>query len=156
LFSPLWHTLSITWGSYTAVHKMTRNCHIVSLMITAVSTHLWMFLNSKFCHLCINVEFYLLLTPVLGGSSLHWTVPSMNRLNQTEPATCSILPLWTFFRDSYFLYFKAILFRKRLYQKQDLKAANNLYFIHVLILIIILNLVLMVKNIVFISWQFIA
>jgi hypothetical protein len=44
---------------------------------------------------------------VLGGvdGSLHLTVPSLNRLNQTEPATFSILPRWAFFRDSYFLYF---------------------------------------------------
>jgi hypothetical protein len=32
----------------------------------------------------------------------------MNKLNQTEPATFSILPCWAFFRDSYFLYFIAI------------------------------------------------
>jgi hypothetical protein len=38
-------------------------------------------------------------------SSLHFTVPFMNRLNQTEPATFSILSFWAFFRDSYFLYF---------------------------------------------------
>jgi hypothetical protein len=44
---------------------------------------------------------------VLGGvdGSLHLTVPSMNRLNQTESATFSILPCWAFFRDSYFLLF---------------------------------------------------
>jgi hypothetical protein len=44
---------------------------------------------------------------VLGGvdGSLYLTVPSMNRLNQTEPATFSILSWWAFFRDSYFLYF---------------------------------------------------
>jgi hypothetical protein len=36
----------------------------------------------------------------------------MNRLNQTEPATFSILPRWAFFRDSYFT-----LFLK--YDKQD-------------------------------------
>jgi hypothetical protein len=29
----------------------------------------------------------------------------MNRLNQTEPATFSILPCWAFFRDSVFIYF---------------------------------------------------
>jgi hypothetical protein len=37
--------------------------------------------------------------------NLHFPVPSMNRLNQTEPATFSILYCWTFFRDSVFLYF---------------------------------------------------
>jgi hypothetical protein len=29
----------------------------------------------------------------------------VNRLNQTEPATFSILPCWAFFRDSIFIYF---------------------------------------------------
>jgi hypothetical protein len=36
---------------------------------------------------------------------LHFPVPSMNRLNQTEPATFSILPCWAFFRDSVFYLF---------------------------------------------------
>jgi hypothetical protein len=36
---------------------------------------------------------------------VYLTVLSMNSLNQTEPATFSILQFWTFFRDSYFLYF---------------------------------------------------
>jgi hypothetical protein len=51
--------------------------------------------------------FHVLLKPVLGGvdGSLHSTVPFMNRLNQTEPATFSILPRWAFFRDSVFIYF---------------------------------------------------
>jgi hypothetical protein len=54
----------------------------------------------------VHIKCWILLKPVLGGmdGSLHLTVPSMNRLNQTEPATFSILPCWTFFRDSYFLY----------------------------------------------------
>jgi hypothetical protein len=49
-----------------------------------------------------------MLKPVLGGMDciLHLTVPSMNRFNQTEPATFSILPCWAFFRGSHFLYFK--------------------------------------------------
>jgi hypothetical protein len=49
-----------------------------------------------------------LLKPVLGGVDgiLHLTVPSMNRVNQNEPATFSILSCWAFFRDSFFLYFK--------------------------------------------------
>jgi hypothetical protein len=34
---------------------------------------------------------------------------NMNRLNQTEPATFSILPCLAFFMDSYFLYFNDIL-----------------------------------------------
>jgi ABC-type iron transport system FetAB permease component len=33
----------------------------------------------------------------------------MKKLNQTEPATFSILPFWTFFRDFYFLNFIATL-----------------------------------------------
>jgi hypothetical protein len=40
------------------------------------------------------------------GVYLHFPVPSMIRLNQTEPATFSILPCWAFFRDSVFLYFE--------------------------------------------------
>jgi hypothetical protein len=44
------------------------------------------------------------------GGSLHLTVPSMNRLNQTEPATFSMLPCWAFFGDSYFLYFALLIF----------------------------------------------
>jgi hypothetical protein len=45
--------------------------------------------------------------PVQGGvdGSLQLTISSMNRLNETEPATFSILTCWAFFRDSYFLYF---------------------------------------------------
>jgi hypothetical protein len=48
------------------------------------------------------------LKPVLVGvdGNLHFQVPSMNRLNQTEPATFSILPCWAFFRDSVYIYFK--------------------------------------------------
>jgi hypothetical protein len=48
-----------------------------------------------------------MLKPVLGGvgGNLHFPVPSMNRLNQTEPATFSILPCWAFFGDSVYIYF---------------------------------------------------
>jgi hypothetical protein len=40
------------------------------------------------------------------GGSLHLSLPSMNKLNQTDPATFLILLRWAFLRDSYFLYFK--------------------------------------------------
>jgi hypothetical protein len=55
----------------------------------------------------VLVKCWVLFKPVLGGvdGSLHLTVQSMNRLNQTESATFSILPCWAFLRDSYFLYF---------------------------------------------------
>jgi hypothetical protein len=64
---------------------------------------------SKFniCH-HFRVKCWILLKPVLGGvdGNLQFPVSSMNRLNQTEPATFSILLCWTFFRDSVFsLYF---------------------------------------------------
>jgi hypothetical protein len=36
----------------------------------------------------------------------------MNRLNQTEPATFSILLCWAFFRDSVFIYFMILLKQK--------------------------------------------
>jgi hypothetical protein len=47
---------------------------------------------------------------VLAGvdGNLHFPVPSMNRLSQTEPSTFSILPFWTLFRDSVFLYFACV------------------------------------------------
>jgi hypothetical protein len=80
--------------------------YLKSSMITAVWTHLRMFLISKFYH--FRVKCWILLKPVLGGveGNLHFPVPSMNRLNQTEPATFLILLCWTFFRDSVFLYFR--------------------------------------------------
>ena len=39
------------------------------------------------------------------NGSLHFPLPSMNRLYQTEPATFAILLFWAFFRGSFFLYF---------------------------------------------------
>ena len=98
-------TLFITWGPYAAFHGMALPCHIEGSMITAVWTHLRMFLNSKFYY--FTFKCWILLKPVLGGvdGNLHFPVPSMNRLNQTEPATFSILPCWAFFRDSVFIYF---------------------------------------------------
>jgi hypothetical protein len=58
---------------------------------------------------------------VLGGvdGSLHFTVPSMNRLNQTEPATFSILPCWAFFRDSVFICFISFNDRVRISLGED-------------------------------------
>jgi hypothetical protein len=38
--------------------------------------------------------------------NLHLPVPSMIMLNQTKPATFSVLPCWAFFRDSVFLQFR--------------------------------------------------
>jgi hypothetical protein len=43
---------------------------------------------------------WILLKPVLGG--VDFPVPSMNRLNQTEPATFLILSFWAIFRDFVF------------------------------------------------------
>jgi hypothetical protein len=105
LFSRLGHTLFITWGPYAAFHGMTLLCHIEGSMITAVWTHLRMFLNSKVYYFMFKC--WILLKPVLGGvdGNFHFPVPFMNRLNQTEPATFSILSCWAFFRDSVFIYF---------------------------------------------------
>jgi hypothetical protein len=47
---------------------------------------------------CLHVD-----VAVVVNVSLHFTVPSMNRLNQTESATFSVLPFWTFLKDSYCL-----------------------------------------------------
>jgi hypothetical protein len=94
--------LSITWGPYPAFHGMARKCHVEGSMITAVWTHLRMFQNSKFHHFMFKC--WILLKPMLGGveGSLHFTVPSMNRLNQNETATFSNVLCWTFFRNSFF------------------------------------------------------
>jgi hypothetical protein len=65
---------------------------------------------SKFKILQFHVKCWILLKPVLGGvdGKLHFPVPYMNRLNQTEPATFSFLPCWAFFRDSVSIYFVRI------------------------------------------------
>jgi hypothetical protein len=44
---------------------------------------------------------------MLGGmyDNLHFLLPSMNRLDQTEPATFSILLFYAFFKNFVFLYF---------------------------------------------------
>jgi hypothetical protein len=47
------------------------------------------------------------LNQIEDNGNLHFPVPSMNKLNQTEAATFSILLCWTFFRDPVFLYFVA-------------------------------------------------
>jgi hypothetical protein len=55
-----------------------------------------------FCHILLDL---------LGGmdGNLQFQVPSMNRLNQTEPVTFSILSCWALFWDSvYLLYLEVI------------------------------------------------
>jgi hypothetical protein len=61
---------------------------------------------SKFKVLPFQFKCRILLKPVLGGvdGSFYFPVLSINRINQTEPTTFSILPFWAFFRYSYFLY----------------------------------------------------
>jgi hypothetical protein len=41
--------------------------------------------------------------------TLHFPLPSINRLNQTQLATFSSLSFWAFFRGSYLLYFNVYL-----------------------------------------------
>jgi hypothetical protein len=62
-----------------------------------------MFLNSNFT--ITMIQCWILLKPVLEGiaGSLYLTVPSMNKPNQTEPATFSILLFCPIFWDSLFL-----------------------------------------------------
>jgi hypothetical protein len=43
--------------------------------------------------------------PMQGQGSVQLTVPFIKRLNKTESAAFSNMPFWTFFMDSYFLYF---------------------------------------------------
>jgi hypothetical protein len=75
-----------------------------NLYLNSCCTHLRIFLNSKFYYFMFKC--WILFKPVLGGvdGNLHFPVPSMNRLNQTEPATFSIMLCWIFFRDSDFLF----------------------------------------------------
>jgi hypothetical protein len=91
------------WEPYAAFHGMTLLCHIEGSKISVVWTHPWMF----FFLPIPRVKNWILLKPVLGGvdGSLLLTVPSMSRLKQTEPATFSILPCWSFLRVAAFLYF---------------------------------------------------
>jgi hypothetical protein len=101
---------------------MALTCHIEGSMIASVWTYLRMLQNITDIFRTINqhmtciasrvwvsfmLKCWIMLKPVLRGldGSLHLTVPSMNRLNQTESATFSILPLWTFFRVFYFSLF---------------------------------------------------
>jgi hypothetical protein len=62
---------------------------------------------------------------VLGGvdGNLHFPVTSINRLNQTESATFSILLYWAFFRDSVFLYF---ILQSKIYLRR-LKVTKYIY-----------------------------
>jgi hypothetical protein len=65
LFTSLGHTHSMTWGPYAAFHGMAIASHIESSMITAVWTHLRIFLNSKFYHFVFKC--WILLKSVLGA-----------------------------------------------------------------------------------------
>jgi hypothetical protein len=56
--------------------------------------------------IAMNKCWILLKLALAGGDgNLHFSVPSMNRLDKTERAAFSILLFWAFFRDSNFLYF---------------------------------------------------
>jgi hypothetical protein len=69
-----------SWNDTTISHKRFDDI--------AVWIHLRMFFNSIISPFsCLNVG--ILFEPVLGGvdGNLYFSVPSMNRVNQTEPAT---------------------------------------------------------------------
>jgi hypothetical protein len=102
------HTNSFTLGPYSTFHGMALLCHIEGFVITAVWTHLRMFLNSYFHNFLVSC--WILLKPVLWGvyGSLQFPVSSINRLNQTEPAALSMLPCWAC-RNSAFPYMYFIL-----------------------------------------------
>jgi hypothetical protein len=71
------------WGPYATCHGMARKCHIECSMITAVWTHLRMFLNSKFYYFMF--KWWILLKPVLGAWRVTFTF-------QYRPWTGSIKP----------------------------------------------------------------
>jgi hypothetical protein len=65
--------------------------------------------QSKFSHFFV-FKYWSLLKPVIGDvdDNLQFPVPSMNRLNRTEPATFKILTSWTFYWDSVFFIYKRL------------------------------------------------
>jgi hypothetical protein len=92
------------WGPSAAFHGMANTCHIECSMMT----HLAMFQNSKY-HFHVKM-----LNSAIAGSrgvcgNLHFPVPSMNSLNQTEPVSFSILSFWAFFRDFVVLYLNSFV-----------------------------------------------
>jgi hypothetical protein len=109
LFSRLGHTLffylgticRFSWNGTTVSHWRFHGNRRINTSVDGSK-----FQISPFS--CLNVEFYWSRVLEDVDGSLHFTVPSVNRLNQTEPVTFSILQFWTFFRDSYFLYLTSI------------------------------------------------
>jgi hypothetical protein len=79
----------LSWDLYAAFHGMIQLCHIEGSMITAVWTHLRMFLNSKLYHFMF--ECWILLKLVLGS----WTVVCTW---QFRPLTGSIKPTMQHFK----------------------------------------------------------
>jgi hypothetical protein len=68
-------------------------------------THLRMFLQSKFQHFRVLMWNSAQADARGVNVNLHFPVPSLNRLYQTEPTTFSTLPCWAIFLDSRFLCF---------------------------------------------------
>ena len=84
------NTLSFICGPYTACHGMALVSHWRFRMNTSADI-------SKFKMPMTVFRCWILFKPVLGcvDSSLHSSLPSVNRLNQTEPA-CNICNIWFF------------------------------------------------------------
>ena len=81
----------------------TCNNNEVLVFFWTIAFDVQMFQNSQIIIIIIYIYSHKLkcwnpLKPVLGGMeySLHLPLPTMNRLNQTEPSTFSILTLWSF------------------------------------------------------------
>jgi hypothetical protein len=84
------------------LHQQAEPCHLILVGIDRFSYNRHMNTSadvSKLYQFMLNVEFCFSRCGGVEGS-LHLTEPSMNRLNQTESATFSILPCWAFFGDS--------------------------------------------------------
>jgi hypothetical protein len=88
----------LTWVDHTLLfmewHKRFRDNRLMNTSADVLKLRI----------LPVHVKCWILLQPVLEDmySNLHFSVPNMNRLNQTEPATFSILTYWVFFRDLFF------------------------------------------------------
>jgi hypothetical protein len=116
---PISNGLSFFQGEFVFVSSSLKCLKYIQFVLYIFQFHSWFVANkallilqsfqcgfadvSKFTILHVHVNSWILLKTVL--RSLQLPLPSMNWLNQTEPATFSILSCWTFFREfRFFLY----------------------------------------------------
>jgi hypothetical protein len=98
------------WGT---IRRFSLNCTTVSHWRfhnnRRFNTHMWCFLIQTFTMFVFKC--WILLKPVLWGmdDNLYFPVPSMNRLNRTEPASFSNCYVWLSLEILFFSFFNNIL-----------------------------------------------